>query len=126
MRLPVPSFGVESIAFSGDNQYLATGGGDDRIRLWRLVDGWLLRVRALEGSASSLTFSPDSQIVVAGLSSGDIQLLSIPEAEQLAVLEGHTGRITGLVFSNDGTALYSASADGTVRLWGIPPAQSNE
>jgi WD40 repeat protein len=126
MRLPVPSFGVESIAFSGDNQYLATGGGDDRIRLWRVVDGWLLRVRALEGSASSLTFSPDSQIVVVGLSSGDLQLLSIPDAEQLAVLEGHTGRITGLVFSNDGTALYSASADGTVRLWGIPPAPSNE
>jgi WD40 repeat protein len=126
MRLPVPSFGVESLAFSGDNQYLVTGGGDDKIRLWRIADGWLLRVRTLKGSASSLTFSPDNQVVAVGLSSGDLQLLSIPDAEQLAVLEGHTGRITGLAFSGDGASLYSASADGTVRLWGIPAAPSNE
>lgn len=126
MRLPVPSFGVESLAFSGDHQYLATGGGDDRIRLWRVVDGWLLRVRALGGSASSLIFSPDNQIIAVGLSSGEIQLLSIPDGEPLAMLAGHTGRISGLAFSRDGTALYSASSDGTVRLWGIPAAPSGE
>ena len=120
MRLPVPSNGVESLAFSDDNQYLATGGGDDKIRIWRVSDGWLLRVRTLLGSASRLAFSPDNQLIAVGLSSGAIQILKVPDGEPLAVLSGHSERITGLAFSEDGTALYSTSADGTIRLWGIP------
>ena len=120
MRLPVPSNGVESLAFSGDNQYLATGGGDDKIRIWRVSDGWLLRVRTLLGSASRLAYSPDNQLIAVGLSSGGIQILNVPDGEPLAMLSGHSERITGLAFSEDGTALYSTSADGTIRLWGIP------
>ena len=126
MRLPVPSFGVESLAFSSDNQYLATGGGDDKIRFWRVVDGWLLQVKALEGSASRLAFSPDDQLIAVGLNSGGIQVLSVPDGASSTLLTGHSGRITGLSFSSDGRALYSSSSDGTVRLWGIPEENTSK
>ncbi len=126
MRLPVPSFGVELLAFTSDNQFLVTGGGDNKLRLWRVSDGWLLRVATLQGSASRLAISPNDQLVVAGLSDGSIQMMTIPDGETLAVLSGHRGRITGLAFSRDGTSLYSSSADGTVRLWGLPLPSANQ
>lgn len=38
-------------------------------------------------------------------------------------LVGHTGRITALAYSPDGTTLASASADGTTRLWDVATGQ---
>src|SRR5438309_1584343 len=37
--------------------------------------------------------------------------------QQLAMLEGHTGGVWGVVLSADGRLLASGSFDGTVRLW---------
>lgn len=119
MRVSVPSFGVESLAFSPDNIFLATGGGDDKVRFWRVSDGWLLKVQAVMGTAVSLAFSPDSKILAVGQSSGTVRLLSVPDGRELAVLEAHTQGVVDLTFSVDGTSLLTASSDGTVRLWGL-------
>ena len=35
------------------------------------------------------------------------------------VLEGHTGRVSSVAFSPDGTSLASGSVDNTVRLWAV-------
>lgn len=42
---------------------------------------------------------------------------ALPPPSMLAALEGHTGRVTALVFSPDNQTLVSTSWDGTAKIW---------
>ena len=41
-------------------------------------------------------------------------------------LQGHTGRISGLVFSADSRWLVNASNDKTLRVWGVAPGGASK
>lgn len=48
----------------------------------------------------------------------DVDILSLPAKEPVALLQGHTGPITNIVYSHDGTLIATASIkDGTTRIW---------
>ncbi len=48
------------------------------------------------------------------------------EGNALATLRGHTGAVTCLAFSSDGTLLFSGSRDGTVKRWDVSARQDLE
>ena len=57
--------------------------------------------------------------VAVGSRPGDIIILDTITGNQIAVLSGHTGRVTYITFSSDGTSLVSGSHDYTVKLWDV-------
>jgi WD40 repeat protein len=65
----------------------------------------------------SLTYSPDGQILVAGLLDGSLRVLSGDSRRNLAILRGPGSRVTDLAYSPDGRFLAAASNDGNVYLW---------
>ena len=74
----------------------------------------------------TVTFSSDPQAlanwkdtIAVGLKSHNIVLLDAITGNQVAILSGHTGMVTSLVFSSDGVSLVSGSNDKTVSLWDI-------
>jgi WD40 repeat protein/ABC-type dipeptide/oligopeptide/nickel transport system ATPase subunit len=71
------------------------------------------------GWISTLTFSPDSQILATGEYRGDICLWQIRNQSRRHKLQGHTNWIWSLAFSPDGRLLASASQDRTIRLWDV-------
>ncbi|MEJ2708094.1 MAG: WD40 repeat domain-containing protein [Anaerolineales bacterium] len=119
-RLNVPSFGVTNLAISPNKDVLASGGGDDKIRFWRISDGWMLKVEAVQGEVASMAFSPDGRLLAVGLWRGPVQILSVPDGALLASLEGHASAVSDIVFTSDGKALFTVSYDGTIRAWGLP------
>jgi WD40 repeat protein len=114
---------VCGLAFSPDGTMLATGSGDNAVRLWRIADG-VLRY-ALVGSAAagyvrSVAFSPDVRLLAAGMSERPaVQVWRIPEGTLIRTPDGPPGGVDGIAFSPDGALLAWGAADGAVYVWRV-------
>ena len=74
----------------------------------------------IAGSFDIAVFSADESVLaVAGDYDGTIHLLDTNSLTEITTLQGHTDKVTQMVFSSDGARLYSASNDNSVRVWGI-------
>jgi WD40 repeat protein len=115
---------VLTLAFSPENRWLATGGGDGQVHLWDvLADDPAAAPRILEGhsgAVNEVAFSPDGRWLASAGADGVVRLWSIAERETVEasrLLLGHEGGVQRVAFSPDGRLLASGGADGTTRLW---------
>jgi len=109
------------LAFSPDGQYLATTD-DNLVYVWKIPAGEEFFIDdSYSEFVNCVAFSPDSSLVAVGTLDGEIRVLNVIDGELLATLVGHTGKVNDLLFSYDGTLLFSSSDDGTIRIWGIKP-----
>ncbi|MCD6475160.1 MAG: hypothetical protein J7K85_02705 [Anaerolineaceae bacterium] len=130
MTLTHGSGSVRALAFSGDNNILATGGDDTVIRLWRITDG--KELAALEGHGDvifDVEFSPDDEMLASASSDYTIRLWQSINGEEeewgnlIATLSDHNFRVKSVAFSPAGDLLASVSDDGTAILWNISGGQ---
>ena len=118
---------VISVAFSPDGRMLATGSGDQTVKLWDTAGGNELRSsRGHSAPITSVAFSPDGRVLASGGGQlgGDgvnannaIKLWDVASGAALRTLIGHSAWVTAVAFSRDGKLLASASGDRTVKLW---------
>jgi len=108
--------GAAATAFSPDGKILAvaTSQGVERYRL----DGEIAALPHLAAGepVSCVAFSPDGMLL-AWATRRNVVVWHRALTQTVRVLSGHTGRVTTVSFSADGTALLSSSEDGTVLLW---------
>lgn len=116
---------LTSLAFSparpDGSIYLASGAWDNHIRIWSLPDG--RRVSNIEGTAESVTFSPDGQFIAYGSSDWTINLVNLADGTRLPPGSGHLDDVQGLAFSPDGNTLVSGSRDCTMKIWQVNGGQ---
>src|SRR5438034_3076433 len=79
---------VQALAFSPDEQTLATGSWDGTIKLWNLENGALLWLGQHAGSIHRLVFTPDGRALVSGGDDAAIQLWDISSGKHLQTLSG--------------------------------------
>ena len=72
----------------------------------------------------SVSFSPDSTLLVYGTSNAKIRLIDVATKRDIAILEGHTDVVRSVSFSPDGRLIASGSSDGTVMLWDVETHES--
>ncbi len=112
---------VYSLAFKPNSYLLASGSGDNTIRIWDVGDNTNLRhVRTLRGhtvAVRSVAWSPDGSTLASASSDGTVRLWNPNNGINFAVLRGHTDRVWCVAWSPDGRILASGSHDYTVRLW---------
>ncbi|MFF9803063.1 WD40 repeat domain-containing protein, partial [Streptomyces rochei] len=86
--------------------------------LWRRPNGQDWAPGPPLPAATAVAFSPVSARLATGDDRGLVRLLRGPSYDgPPSDLIGHTGAITAMGFSSDGSLLATASTDGTVRLW---------
>ena len=82
---------------------------------WGLPHG--VKLRLGKGMISSqIQYSPDGARLAVGSGIG-IWLYDTTTYQEIALLTGHSGGISSVAFSSDGSTLASASWDKTIRLW---------
>src|SRR5262245_7550364 len=67
---------------------------------------------------SSVAFSPDGKLVLAGCMDNVLRVFELSTGKERK-LEGHTQQLLGAVFTPDGKRILSGSYDKTVRLWDV-------
>ncbi|OLP19845.1 hypothetical protein BST81_03465 [Leptolyngbya sp. 'hensonii'] len=112
---------VRALAFSADSRWLVSGSGDGTARLWDLESGTELHCFAGHASpVQCVALNPAATLLATGSWDHTIKLWEVQTGHLLRTLEKqHPHRIEDIVFSLDGTQLYSCSLDGTIRVWQV-------
>ena len=95
------------------------GGGYNTIRLWDVATGDTIRRLSGHGSVSSVSFSPDGQILASGGYYAPIRLWDVATGDTIRTLSGHPGSVSSVSFSPDGQILASGGGYNTIRLWDV-------
>ncbi|MFB2920618.1 CHAT domain-containing protein [Aerosakkonema funiforme] len=120
---------IFGVAFSPDNQLIASASYDRTIKLWNR-DGTLIQtLSGHEGHVMDVSFSPDGKILASASRDNTIKLWQkqeIPQAKSLQqstkwecveTLQKHKAWIYAVSFSPKGNIIASGSIDGTLILW---------
>ncbi|RMF66348.1 MAG: hypothetical protein D6742_10195, partial [Cyanobacteria bacterium J069] len=107
--------GVLGVDQSADGQWIATGGTDRTVKLWK-PDGTLVNTLPTSATPHGIRISPNSQYVAAANVDGSVQLWTLDGTVNL-MLKGHTAPVWNVAFSPDSRLLVSASGDRTLKLW---------
>jgi|GEM_PF-570564 len=116
------NFADNSITFSPNGKMIALGGDNGFIKILNLNGSFLKSFQADSGSVGRVSFSPDSQFIVAD-DDRAIKLWSIDGT--LLQTFYHHASVASVAFSPDGQAIASGSRDGTNQGGNINPTRSN-
>lgn len=116
---------VNSVAFSPDGKYLATGGNDPAgfIQIWDLDTGKnVSAIKGHEDEVLSVAFSKDGSRLLTSSYDKTARLWEVSGGRvtsQIRDFKGHTRWVWSAQFSTDEHRVVTASHDGTVIVWDV-------
>ncbi|MYF97630.1 sigma-70 family RNA polymerase sigma factor, partial [Candidatus Poribacteria bacterium] len=115
-----PMESVSTVAFSPDNQLLASNSNDsdNTILLWDIQTGQVkTTLTGHNEKVSSVAFSSDGETLVSGSNDETIRLWDVATGELRLTFAGHAGGVSDVVFSPDGKMLVSHGGDDMIHQW---------
>ncbi|XP_064636673.1 U3 small nucleolar RNA-associated protein 18 homolog [Lineus longissimus] len=116
----VENFPIHTARFSADGKEVLLGSRHRHFYFYDMIAGKVVNVPAIKGLDDSnmgrFEVSPDGKYIVFLGKYGFMHILSAKAKEHLTSLKMN-GEVGGIVFSKDGSTLYSHGDDGEVYVW---------
>ena len=108
------------VKFSPDGKSIMTAS-DNKIDVWIANTARLSHSLPVKGAKNinEIEFLGEDTLIISD-KGDDIFIYDLKNEKVVSLLKGHTGKVTAIELSTDGTKLFSSSADGTTILWNIP------
>lgn len=121
-RLTGHSDTITGLAMQPWGSTLASISSDGTLRLWNGSDG--TRIRTIEtsdsyGGYTSIAFSPDGTLLVAGHVAGVITFHNAETGETVHTIKTHGSRVLALAFHPEGKQLAASLERGGIRLFEV-------
>jgi WD40 repeat protein len=110
---------VHAVAFSADEQVLATASADQTVRLWTRDKAEAKFIGKHGSEVLAVALTPDGKTLASADKDGQVMLWDAVNGKVRAALKGHQGAVRALAVDPAGKLLASAGDDGTVRLWDV-------
>jgi RNA polymerase sigma factor (sigma-70 family) len=111
---------VQSVAYSADGKYLASGDEDGTVLVREVATGAVSRRLEGKRAVHALAFSPDGRTLAAGGGEGEwekLRLWDLSSGKPLHELGSHYPAVESIAFSPDGKVVASAGNGGKLFLW---------
>ena len=116
---------VDSMAFSPDGKYLASGSFLE-VTLWDAKTGVILhKLSGFAHMVVALAFSQDSKLLITGggapAEDGEIKIYEVGSWKLINEIKaGHSDTVYGVTFSPDNKMIATCSADKFIKVWEVP------
>jgi len=116
----VNAYCSNSVSFSPDGKYIASGNEDGTVDLWNVsCASYFKTFKGHLGAINFISFSPDGRYIAGGSDDKTIKLWDVDTGSLVKTFKGYSDTVTSISFSPDGKYIAGGSLDGTIKLWDI-------
>jgi ribosome assembly protein 4 len=109
---------VNSVAFSPDGAYIASGSFDKSVRVWSGRDGnFICTFRGHVGSVYNVVFSADSRMLLSASKDTTVKLWSMKTRRLAEDLPGHEDEVFAVDWDPLGACAASGGKDRVLKIW---------